>query len=488
MTQPDNDSVDEFAEPEPQRDGGPGNPSERVRTSPSPTVGSAPPQQVATPVGLQRRRFYAPVLLKFSIAFLLAGVWMTIGIVLSLPWLRELSGHLSFFPALIAIALMAYLPGHLMSFMFFSLVLDKQPPFRDTAPTTALTVVIAARNEADAIEATLEALAAQDYRGHVTTVLADNGSSDATSVIAREVAARLGLDLSAISEQHPGKSYALNTALATVTTCYVITLDADTRLHPQALTRIVARLESSPADVVAVAGSIMVANVGSSFWTRMQGWDYFLAIASIKRMQGMYSSTLVAQGAFSLYRTAKVKAVGGWPDAIGEDIVLTWRLLEDGSRVIFEPTAVALTNVPVTLHKLARQRSRWARGMVEALNTIKPWRLDRGLTKPIAAIDLAIPWLDLGYTVVWIPGFVLALFGVYWIVGLWTLMVLPVTMLIYGTLAYHQYHRVAKPLGLQTGLHWYGLLAFVLFYQLIMSPVALAGYVQEIIGLRRRWK
>ena len=30
---------------------------------------------------------------------------------------------------------------------------------------------------------------------------------------------------------------------------------------------------------------------------------------------------LVAQGAFSLYRTENVKRIGGWPDAIGEDIV-----------------------------------------------------------------------------------------------------------------------------------------------------------------------
>jgi poly-beta-1,6-N-acetyl-D-glucosamine synthase len=56
----------------------------------------------------------------------------------------------------------------------------------------------------------------------------------------------------------------------------------------------------------------------------MQEWDYFLGIASIKRLQGLYQGTLVAQGAYSLYKTQCIKEVGGWPDAIGEDIVLTW--------------------------------------------------------------------------------------------------------------------------------------------------------------------
>lgn len=42
-------------------------------------------------------------------------------------------------------------------------------------------------------------------------------------------------------------------------------------------------------------------------------------ISSIKRLQGLYQGTLVAQGAYNLYK----KEVGGWPDAMGEDIVLT---------------------------------------------------------------------------------------------------------------------------------------------------------------------
>ena len=45
-------------------------------------------------------------------------------------------------------------------------------------------------------------------------------------------------------------------------------------------------------------------------------------------MQAAYNSALVAQGAFSAYWTDDLRAVGGWPDAIGEDIVLTWTLMD----------------------------------------------------------------------------------------------------------------------------------------------------------------
>jgi poly-beta-1,6-N-acetyl-D-glucosamine synthase len=105
----------------------------------------------------------------------------------------------------------------------------------------------------------------------------------------------------------------------------------------------VARLLNAPPDVQAVAGSVLVRNSRDSLWTRMQEWDYFLGIASVKRMQGLYQGTLVAQGAFSLYRTQAVLEAGGWPDAIGEDIVLTWQLMRNGARVYYEPSAVAFT-------------------------------------------------------------------------------------------------------------------------------------------------
>jgi biofilm PGA synthesis N-glycosyltransferase PgaC len=340
----------------------------------------------------------------------------------------------------------------------------------------------------NAIGSTIDYLMAQDYAGPIRVILADNNSTDNTVDVARQAAREVGMNLTVVHESLPGKSNALNTALRIVETDLVLTLDADTELHDQALRRLVSRKQSSPGDVVAVAGSILVANEDQSFWSRMQGWDYFLAIASIKRMQGLYSSTLVAQGAFSIYETARLREVGGWPDSIGEDIVVTWRLLDNGGRVTFEPTAVAFTDVPVTLRHLIAQRSRWARGMVEAIHAVKPWSQPRGLTGAITAIDLAIPWLDLGYTFVWIPGLVLACFGIFWIVGLWTLLVFPVTLLIYASLAHFQNRHVVKPLNLDIRHSWFGLVTFLLVFQLVMSPVSIWGYLQEIFGMRRRWR
>jgi biofilm PGA synthesis N-glycosyltransferase PgaC len=458
---------------------------------PEPDLIDRPPVRPAIPTlepASSRRRWYLPLLGKFVISASAAALWAVLSVWLSLPWLHQLERAVGSAVAVVVIAFIAWIPGWLIAFLMASLMLDRQPTLRMVAPTDAVTVIVAARNESRGIADTLERIAKQDHAGPITVLVADNGSTDGTAAVAKAAAVRLGLDLAVVREDRPGKSHALNTALAVVATPLVITVDADTALHHTAVRQLVARLGSGPEDVQAVAGAVLVRNSRQSVWTSMQEWDYFLGISSIKRMQGMYQGTLVAQGAFSLYRTEALRAVGGWPDAIGEDIVVTWQLMARGGRVYFEPLAVAFTDVPPTLRDLARQRSRWARGMIEGLRTVPPWRQPHGTTRVITSLDLLIPLLDLTYTFVWLPGLLLACFGIFWIVGPYTLFVLPLTLVVNWILYRHQRRRVFEPMGLRVRSNWFGFLLYVLAYQMLMSPVAVIGYFQELLRLRRRWR
>jgi len=429
-----------------------------------------------------------PVAIKFvcSLAFSLA--WVGVAVWLSLPWLSDLREDVGWVGAIVVVALLAYVPGLIVAFLATSLIFDRQPPFAVDAPGTAVTIVVAARNEEDEIAATFRYAARSDYTGPISFILADNGSTDETCARAQAVADELGIDFRIIHEPRAGKSNALNTALEAVATPYVVTLDPDTLMHRQALRRIVARMERAPGNTDAVAGAVLVRNSRASLLARMQEWDYYLGIAAVKRMQGLYQSTLVAQGAFSLYRTEKVRRVGGWPDAIGEDIVVTWRLMELGDRVFTEPTAVAFTDVPTEVQHFMRQRSRWARGMFEGIRAVPPWRQKRVLSKCVAGIDLLIPLLDIGYVLIWIPGLMLCLFGHPAIVSVWTLLVLPITFVVYGALRRFQSTRVFKPLGLHVRHNRLGYVAFLLCYQAICSTASIVGYSQELTRRRRVWK
>ena len=98
-----------------------------------------------------------------------------------------------------------------------------------------------------------------------------------------------------------------------------------------------------------------------------------------------------------------------------------------------------------------------------------------------------MPYLDFVYAFCWLPGLLLALFGVYWIVGPMTLLVLPLTFISYGILYKYQL-RVFKNLNLRVRKNLLGFIIFVLCYQMIMSPVSVWGYFQELSKSKRKWK
>jgi biofilm PGA synthesis N-glycosyltransferase PgaC len=430
---------------------------------------------------------YIPVIYKFFIAQSIAFAWMIFSIRISIPWLKDLSSVVGLPLAVFIIAFIAYIPGYLVAFVAVSLLLDRQPPFKEKNPDLHVTILIAARNEVAKIRNTLKYIANQDYNGKIDVIIVDNNSTDGTLEAAQKAASEYGLNCTFLFEPKAGKSYALNTGLKAIKTEYFITLDADTLLHKKAVNNIMARILSSPSDVCAVAGHVLARNSRDNILTRMQEWDYFLGIASLKRMQGLYQGTLVAQGAFSLYKTVVVREVGGWDDVIGEDIVLTWKFFEKGYRVFFEPLAIAFTEVPNRFKHFTRQRSRWARGMFEGLKKAGPWKQERFLAIFLLGIDILIPLIDLAFTIFWIPGLVLAFFGKYYIVGPYTLLVLPLNVLV-TVIMYSFQKNIFDALGLRVRRNRIGYTFYLLFYQIIHSPISVLGYIQEIFKLERVWK
>lgn len=430
---------------------------------------------------------YIPVSVKFKLGHTIALGWMLFSIYLSIPWINDLS---SIVPRGISIAIIAgigYIPGYINAFNVVSLLLDRQPKFKTIDPKDSITILISCWNEEENIVEVLKYIKNQDYQGKIKVIVIDNASTDMTFQSARKASKELSLDVNVIQEFKPGKNNALNTGLKYIDTEFFITLDADTILNKSAVRYIVARMKTSPEDVSAVAGNVLVKNSRENFITRLQEWDYFLGISSIKRMQGLFQSTLVAQGAFSLYKTEDIKAENGWPDAIGEDIVLTWNLLRRNKKVYFEPLSVGFTEVPPTLKHLARQRSRWARGMIEALKLNKPWHQPERYASYLTGINLIMPYLDIIYTFCWIPGLILAFLGKFWIVGPMTLFVLPLAIL-QNFILYRYQSNVFEELNLKVRKNILGLVVYTICYQMIMSPISIWGYIQEVFKLKRIWE
>ena len=135
-----------------------------------------------------------------------------------------------------------------------------------------------------------------------------------------------------------------------------------------------------------------------------------------------------------------------------------------------------------------RQRSRWARGMFESLRTVPPFRQPRVLAKFIAGIDYLVPFLDLGFIFFWIPGVILFLFGYPLLFSWVSMLVIPITLIIYGLLRRWQERHVFRRFDLHPAQDIRGFYAYLFTYQALCSSASLRGYVQYLTGAARRWK
>lgn len=448
-------------------------------------AGHPPRVEPSPPPQLRSSGFYLPVRAKFAISLLAGFAWAAFSLWAAQRWIGELSLIVGTGAAYAIILGIAIIPGFMNAFLVSSLLLDRRPPVRvGTGRMPGVTILVAAYNEQDSIASTIESIGRQVYDGPVQVIVINDGSRDETAARLAEIHYPW---LEVINlEKNAGKSNALNVGLQRAKHALTITVDGDSYLYKDALRNLVGRYLSDPPGTKAVAGAVLVRNSRKNLVTRVQEWDYFHGIAAIKRLQSLYQGTLVAQGAFSLYETQALRELGGWDETVGEDIVLTWKLLEQGHRVGFAENACSFTNAPDNWRQFIRQRQRWSRGLIEAFKS--HWRLLFKWRMSTVFIwwNLLFPYLDLVYTFFFIPGLVLALFGIYWIAGPLTLLVLPLALLV-NYLMFRIQSRMFIQQGLKVRRNIGGFLFYALLYSIILQPACVMGYLNEILNRTKNW-
>jgi biofilm PGA synthesis N-glycosyltransferase PgaC len=434
----------------------------------------------------KRSAIYLPVSAKFLIALIGAIAWMGFSIWAAGPWLADLKSYVGTAFAIFLVYGIAIIPGFMNAFMAISLVLDKRPPHRPLSVYPPISILIAAYNEEASIEETLVSIDQQKYPGELQVIVINDGSADGTAQVVQRALARYGWLSFVDLKKNGGKARALNIGFKEVLHDLVVTVDADSFLYRGALASIVERYHADPPNTRAVAGKILVRNSRQNWITRCQEWDYFHGISAVKRVQSLFQGTLVAQGAFSVYDRAALTEVGGWPECVGEDIVLTWALLNAGYRVGHCEDACLFTNVPSTLKQLVKQRQRWARGMTEAFVKHPRILFKMRLSTFFIHWNLLFPWLDLAFTIGFIPGIIFALFGYYWIVGPMTLALIPAAFAL-SFLMFSIERRMFKKTGLVVRKNIQGFFVYVLLYSLLLQPASVLGYLDELLRKPKAW-
>ncbi|MGW7541824.1 glycosyltransferase [Streptomyces sp. NPDC054770] len=202
------------------------------------------------------------------------------------------------------------------------------PPRREPAEWPDVCVVVPARDEAAVLPLSLPSLLAQDYPGRAEVFLVDDGSTDGTGELARELAGRQGgLPLTVTSPGEPpagwtGKLWAVRHGIALARARgpeYLLLTDADIAHEPDSLRLLVAAARTGGFDVVSQMARLRVA----SLWERLvvPAFVYFFAqLYPFRRIGRKGSRTAAAAGGCVLLRadTAERARV---PDAIRHAVI-----------------------------------------------------------------------------------------------------------------------------------------------------------------------
>ena len=303
----------------------------------------------------------------------------------------------------------------LLAFTFWQTLPLARAPGAATPPASrpSLAVIIAAYNEAPVLSTTIAALLAQTEPPE-EIIIADDGSTDGTAELLR---ASYGLPTPTLGEitpaaplrwlraPHGGKARALNRALGHVPAELFLTVDADTKLAPDAVAAMRQAFAATPG-LVAATGVLSPACDGS-----ISGrlFEWFQTYEYIRNFLGRYAwsrmdSLLLISGAFAGFRREAVMMVGGFdPDCMVEDYELIHRLRRYGYDQGLNWHSMALgaararTSAPATLPAFLRQRRRWFGGFLQTqlwyrdmVGAAKYRRLGL-LMLPVKAVDTMQP-------------------------------------------------------------------------------------------------
>ena len=362
---------------------------------------------------------------------------------------------------------------------------DQPPPLKDYPPVS---ILVPCHNEAENIADTVASLLAIDYP-EFEILLIDDGSTDATPQLLDRYA-KMDHRIRVIHlAANQGKAVGLNTAAMMARHDFFLCIDGDSIVDPHCLRWMMRHLTDSPR-VGAVTGNPRI-RTRSTLLGRIQVGEFSSIIGLIKRAQRTYGKVFTVSGVMVCFRRAALHDAGYWnPDALTEDIDISWRLQMRHWDVRFEPNALCWILMPETLRGLWRQRLRWAMGGTQVLfsqnGLFGRWRHRRMLpvyfeyfTSVLWAYTMA------GIIVLWALGHFIALPPVLRVSTLlpgWNGMVIGTTCLMQFAVSMFLDAKYEKGLG----RYYYWMIWYPLAYWMLSVATTLVAIPKVILRGRKR--
>ena len=294
-------------------------------------------------------------------------------------------------------ALVALAKLGLSLFLFGVAILRRR---RYTRAQPGVSVIIPAYNEQKTILHTVASVLASNYPTLEVVVVNDGSKDNTRRVLERAFGTHPQVTL--IHKKNGGKAAASNAGIKRARYDYILGIDADTVIKPDAIALLMRNFVSS--QIAGVAGNVHVGNF-RNFLTNTQRAEYIYGQSFDKEVYSLTNSIPVVPGALGIWRKAAIIEAGGYrSDTLAEDTDLTLHIRRLGYRILFEREAVVVTEAPETLEQFMKQRNRWMYGTLQCL-----WKHRRMIGNPrygylglVILPEILLSFLFLGMVLVYL--------------------------------------------------------------------------------------
>lgn len=253
---------------------------------------------------------------------------------------------------------------------FFCALGSVRPGTSDVEPPPKVSILIAARDESDGLEAVLDSVLAQDYVGDWDIWVADDRSTDNTPKILAEYQAKNPeklhvLTIKSIPDGISPKKNALNKLIDACSGDILCLTDADCLVPPTWISYMIREFEPG-IDLVAGHSYIPAIPGKSSALIFMQAVESLIYRVAGTAGLAMHLP-LTSTGNNLAYSKSFFKSVNGFENVLkiqsGDDDLLMQKLAKDrpwAMRYSVTPETFVATKGKETLKELWEQRKRWA--------------------------------------------------------------------------------------------------------------------------------
>ena len=263
------------------------------------------------------------------------------------------------FSTIILGILFAFLVFISLVFLISRFKLFDQKIYSDYEPNVS--IIIPTYNEENNIANCLASILSLNYpRKKIEIIVTDDGSKDRTAKIIQEYK-----NVKLLTQNHLGKSEALNNGIKKSSHEYILTVDADVILDKDSLKEMLKPFQDP--DVGATTGNSTVKN-NNTLIGIFQDIEYHYNNLIRNSFSSAFNSGIWFFGAFACYRKSVLKKLGYFSkNSLTEDIDIDLKIKKLGYKTINAHKAWCETIVPINLKELYGQRYRWWIGALQSL-------------------------------------------------------------------------------------------------------------------------